>query len=168
MSKARVETWKKDDLVAVLQTRMERIFGISLSKEKVFMAFKDSINTAFQMSSTKKVSIPGVGTFSQYSSKRSEKLNRFAKRVKFKPSARFATQLAAGEDFWEKLPEPKEVAKPTVKEPVSPVVVVPLSAVDAAKAEAVLEKNMAEAVPIEAPPVVEPVKKVEVAPSLDL
>lgn len=108
--KPRQETLSKDDLIEALHPRVQAWLGTRVSKALVWDLFKDNLNVAFSLGKEKPLSLAGVGKFYSFSSKRSEKSGKPAKRMRFKPSSRVNDQLNKGESFLEALPEVKDAA----------------------------------------------------------
>lgn len=100
-NKPREEVHSKDAFVEQFQAALKEHLHIEVSKAKAWDIYKVGMNSSFQLAAKKPLSLSGIGRFSILSSKRSEKANKPALRMRFRASSRVNEVLNEGKSFLE-------------------------------------------------------------------
>lgn len=99
--KPREEVLSKDDFVNRFNQVLLENLDVKVSKQKAWDIFKTAMNVSFELAAKKPLSLSGIGRFGILSSKRSEKANKPALRMRFKASSRVNEVLNGGTPFVE-------------------------------------------------------------------
>lgn len=119
--KAREEVNSKDQFVEAFTQNLRGILDLKVSKQTAWDIFKLGMNSAFELGRAKPLSLSGIGRFSVLTSKRSQKINKPALRMRFRASSRVNEDLNGGKPFVT-APEvkPAAPAAPAAKAPAAP------------------------------------------------